>query len=368
VRLTAAAVGTAGFAAAAGGRAVGTPALVGLAGRVGVSAEPAALDDVGAAAAGAEVVGPEVPGAVADERIGAATGAGRAAADRVTGARAAVAAPGEEVGFAVAALLAAACGDTSAMPAGFRAATAPGVSTDAAGVDPGERAAVADPGALPEPVEAVGSEARAEPAGMAESAVRNEPVGVAGSADLAEPGAAKPGERAEPVDAAESAGRAEPVEAAGSAGRVEPVDAAEPPAGAANAEGIVASFGPKSVASNRGEAQVPEYAESTRVVAHEPGDDVLDASVAVDDGSDAVLAFVALVVAPALGDEAATGLFAPEGTAFAPATGDAPDALADAAALPFWPAAPGRMGGIPNPAGETGFCGSPDRALVLAVR
>jgi hypothetical protein len=114
-----------------------------------------------------------------------------------------------------------------------------------------------------------------------------------------------------------------------------------------------------------GDAQVPEYAESMGAVAHDPDDEVLEPA-AVDGSFDAVLLGLAAFAAePAVAfvDAAAVlGLFAPKAAAFAAA----PDALVEPA-LPPWPAVPGSRVGIPNPAGEIGFCGSPDVAALLAA-
>ena len=134
---------------------------------------------------------------------------------------------------------------------------------------------------------------------------------------------------------------------------VSPADPAERLAGGA-AAGIVASFGPKSVGSNMGDAQVPEYAESIGAVAHDPDDEALEVPDAVDDDSDVVLLAFAFAADPAVAfvDAAAVLEFlAPKAAAFAAA----PDALAEPA-LPLWLAVPGSRVGMPNPAGEIGFC------------
>ena len=339
-RLTAEAGGTAaaepGFATAVG-RAVGAPAIVGLAGRVGVVADPDALVDVGEAPAadavgefaeglaGATVV---AVGAIADERTGAAAATGRAAADGGTEVRPAAA--GEGVGFSVAVLLGAAA-TVSATPAGFRAAGATDeVAEELAGVADGIAVAL-----------------------ELATAARRASAAEAGPVEAPEPAAAG---LLEPSGAAEDALPTEPAPAP------EAAEAAGPPAGVANAEGIVASFGPKSVASNRGDAQVPEYAESMGAVAHEPDDEALDVSAAVDDDFNVVVAgLTALVAEPAA--MAAPGFFVAEGVAFE--AGAVPDALGASALLPG-PGVPGSRVGMPNPAGETSFCGSPAAALLVA--
>ena len=427
-----------GFTGAVG-RAVGVPAVVGLADRVGVTADPDALDNVGEAPPIADAVG-----AVAEGRPDVAVALGRAAPDGGTGSR--EAAPEEEVGFAVAddVLLAAAA--ASATPDGFRAAgadeaadgpadiaggdeavpmaaavepaaaaaDAPGVSPVEPLVEPGgalaelesaaaepvvavepvapgfdgaavERPAptepadnavaprVVDPAAVAaEPAVAAAPPAAVEPAVATEPAVAVEPAVAAvppaateRAADLAEPPPAVSAtlEGVVPVElvpvaelAAETGAESDPAgEVPATLEPVSPADPAEPLAGVANAAGIVASSGPKSVGSNMGDAQVPEYAESIGAVAHDPDEEALDVPDVVDDVSDVVLlAFAALAAEPAVAfvDAAAVlEFFAPKAAAFAAA----PDALAGPA-LPPWPAVPGSTVGIPNPAGEIGFC------------
>jgi hypothetical protein len=383
------------------GRAVGAPAVVGLAGRVDVAADPDALSDVGEAPAADAV------GAVDGGRSGVTAAPGRAAPDGVTGGRGAT--PEAEVDFAVADdVLLEAAAAVSATPGGFRAAEAPGVSPvepaverdgepaelDSAAAEPVVAVELAVPGfdgaavetpAEPEPADEAVDPPVVEPAAPAvEPAVVDEPAAGAiepPAADeliaAAEPAAATeraaglaeppPGVRVTavgvvPVELAPVAElAAEPTAESARAGEagagLEPASPADPArllAGVA-AAGIVASFGPKSVGSNMGDAQVPEYAESIGAVAHDPDDEALDVPDAVDDDSDVVLlAFAALAAGPAVAfvDAAAVLEFlAPKAAAFAAA----PDALAGAA-LPLWPAAPGSRVGIPNPAGEIGFC------------
>jgi hypothetical protein len=188
---------------------------------------------------------------------------------------------------------------------------------------------------------------------------------MAASADRCEPaGAAESGDRAEPADAAEPAGvaeladRCEPVDTAASADRGEP-DAAEPPVadepapepaaavaglldcGGNAPTGIVASFGPKSVGSNKGDVHVPEYAESTGAVVHDPDG---EASGAGDPD----------VMLPAAFAAGALEFFAAKAVVLAAGAGAALDGLAELA-LPPGLAAPGRTVGMPNPAGEIGF-------------
>jgi hypothetical protein len=85
-------------------------------------------------------------------------------------------------------------------------------------------------------------------------------------------------------------------------------------------------------------------------VAHDPDDEALDVPDAGDSGV-VLLAFAVFVAEPAVAFVDVPEFFAPKAAAFAAA----PDALAEPA-LPLWPAAPETMVGIPNPAGEIGFC------------
>ena len=182
-RLSAAAGGTAsepGFTAA-DGRAVRAPAVVGLAGRVGVAADPDALGDVGEAPVADAV------GAVAEGRPGVTAAPGCAAPDGGTGGRAAT--PEEEGGFAAA-------GD------GLLDAAA------AASTDGGFRAAGADEGAEEPADVAEGDEAAAVVADVEPAAAVADAPGVSPVEPAVEPDRA-PGEldsaAAEPVVAVEPA-------------------------------------------------------------------------------------------------------------------------------------------------------------------
>jgi hypothetical protein len=386
-----------------------------------VVADPDALGEVGEAPVADAV------GAVAEGRPGVTAALGRAVPDGGAGWRRATP---EEVCFAVADdVLLAAAAAASATPGGFRAGEAAEEPADTAegdeavvGVEPVADAAEAPPGVSPvEPAVELGDApaelgsaaadpvvageraapefagatveipAAAKPAGEAvappvvEPAVAAEPAAAAvvplaavetiataepvaaieRGADLAEPPAAANATAGGVVPAELAAESAPAGEAAAALDPVRPAEPAEPLAGVASAAGIVASLGPKSVGSNMGDAQVPEYAESRGAVAHDPDDEVLELA-AVDGSFEAVLLGLAAFAAePAVAfvDVAAVlGLFAPKAAAFAAA----PDALVEPA-LPPWPAVPGSRVGIPNPAGEIGFCGSPDVAALLAA-